>query len=133
MTDRTAPARIYLQPKCCADPDVGRLWCEDDEPVRCECPEYDPETDERGTWTEYVRAPAWQPVATAPKDGTVVRLHHPGLLDADFNPSGSCEAFWQQDLGWQAALWNSCHDAWSTVEIRRATHWMPLPEPPATP
>jgi hypothetical protein len=27
MTD---PKVIYLQPKCCEDPSVGRLWCEDD-------------------------------------------------------------------------------------------------------
>lgn len=36
--------RIWLQPACCADPDVGRLWCEDDEPVACE---------DGVPWTEY--------------------------------------------------------------------------------
>jgi hypothetical protein len=41
------PDRIYLQPPCCADPDTGRLWCEDDEPVECE---------DGVPWTEYVRA-----------------------------------------------------------------------------
>jgi hypothetical protein len=39
------PTRIYLQPECCAEPDVGRLWCEHDEPVECEDGE---------SWTEYV-------------------------------------------------------------------------------
>lgn len=44
----SAPERIYLQPECCAtDSDVGRLWCEDPDPVECE--------DGR-PWTEYVRA-----------------------------------------------------------------------------
>jgi len=39
--------RIYLQPKCCASEDVGRLWCEHDSPEDCEDGE---------PWTEYVRA-----------------------------------------------------------------------------
>jgi len=33
MTDN--PKRIYLQPECCADPEMGRLWCEDPNPVDC--------------------------------------------------------------------------------------------------
>ena len=41
------PERIYLQPECCADPEYGRLWCEDDEPEDC--------TD-GVPWTEYVLA-----------------------------------------------------------------------------
>jgi hypothetical protein len=41
------PTVIYLQPECCADPDTGRLWCEDDAPVDCE---------EGAPWTKYVLA-----------------------------------------------------------------------------
>jgi hypothetical protein len=41
------PARIWLQPPCCATSDVGRLWCEDPDPVDCE---------DGVPWTEYVRA-----------------------------------------------------------------------------
>ena len=41
------PERIYLQPACCADPAVGRVWCDSDEPERCE---------EGVRWTPYVRA-----------------------------------------------------------------------------
>ena len=41
------PEAIYLQPECCADPDTGRLWCEDDAPVDCE---------DGKPWTKYVRA-----------------------------------------------------------------------------
>jgi hypothetical protein len=33
MTD---PDVIYLEPKCCADPDTGRCWCEDDIFYNCE-------------------------------------------------------------------------------------------------
>lgn len=39
--------RIYLQPPCCANEDVGRLWCEDPDPTDCE---------DGKAWTEYVRA-----------------------------------------------------------------------------
>lgn len=39
--------RIYLQPECCADPDVGRLWCQDDGPESC------PDGEK---WTPYVLA-----------------------------------------------------------------------------
>ena len=42
----TEPREIYLQPACCADPNVGRLWCEHDEPVECE---------EGVPWSRYVR------------------------------------------------------------------------------
>lgn len=41
------PTVIYLQPACCADEAVGRLWCEDDAPVDCE---------DGVPWTKYVRA-----------------------------------------------------------------------------
>ncbi len=26
---------IYLQPKCCVDPEFGRVWCEHDSPEPC--------------------------------------------------------------------------------------------------
>lgn len=38
---------IYLQPRCCADEYVGRLWCEDADPEDCE---------DGNHWTRYVRA-----------------------------------------------------------------------------
>ena len=41
------PTEIYLQPQCCADEYVGRLWCEHDAPVDCE---------DGVPWTKYVRA-----------------------------------------------------------------------------
>ena len=44
MTD---PAEIYLQPECCADEGVGRVWCDHDAPVDCE---------DGVPWTRYVRA-----------------------------------------------------------------------------
>ena len=41
----TNPKTIYLQPECCADPSIGRVWCEDNEPESC---------DLGVPWTEYV-------------------------------------------------------------------------------
>jgi len=38
---------IYLQPECCAEPSVGRLWCKDSEPMPC---------DAGVPWTKYVLA-----------------------------------------------------------------------------
>lgn len=59
----------------------------------------------------------WQPIETAPKDGTLILLW--AFLD------------WKDDLvpvcGWyaqSAEMW-LCHSAWLNP-----THWMPLPEPP---
>ena len=39
--------KIYLQPECCADNEIGRLWCDHDAPEDCE---------DGAQWTEYVRA-----------------------------------------------------------------------------
>lgn len=33
------PRTIYLQPRCCVDPNEGRLWCEDDVWPCDDCPE----------------------------------------------------------------------------------------------
>jgi hypothetical protein len=44
------PKMIYLAPQCCADPNEGRLWCQDDV-WECEC---GVEAPHRGI--KYVRA-----------------------------------------------------------------------------
>ena len=47
MSDNTDHEFIWLQPECCADPDSGRLWCQDPDPEDCE---------DGNVWTKYVRA-----------------------------------------------------------------------------
>lgn len=72
----------------------------------------------------------WRPIATAPKDGTPIRIYADGLKDEDFNPSGSVEGFWQDGEGWLGAVWNPQHDYWMALPMK-PTHWQPLPEPPS--
>ncbi len=39
---------IYLQPKCCVDPEFGRVWCEHDSPELC---------PDGKNWTKYAIIP----------------------------------------------------------------------------
>lgn len=62
----------------------------------------------------------WQPIETAPKDGTEILLASTGLL----SDIGLCH--WRNDnvmVGWTWGLGKS---------FRGATHWMPLPPYPDT-
>lgn len=52
----------------------------------------------------------WQPIETAPKDGTVIDL-------------------WYPDFGRLADQWYDADDGWFVAP--NPTHWMPIPEPPA--
>jgi len=61
----------------------------------------------------------WQPIATAPKDGTTVLLFAPGWDSAK--------------TGWTFGKddWQDCpfhHHGYPAYE---PTHWMPLPAPPS--
>jgi hypothetical protein len=66
----------------------------------------------------------WQPISTAPLDGTRILLAmHPDL---------GCDSV-QIGYAVGTALWGLCwrFDGEYTVEAPAgATHWMPLPEPP---
>ena len=71
-----------------------------------------------GSEVEYLRAdlvPQWQPIETAPKDGTVVLLGR-----ADYYPKSG---YWVE---------HEFQDWWGWDRDRACppTHWMPLPEPP---
>ena len=56
--------------------------------------------------------PVWQPIKTAPRDGTPVDLWH----RTGFRVT---ETWWTDDSCWSCDMVNS-----------RFTHWMPLPKPP---
>lgn len=65
----------------------------------------------------------WQPIQTAPRDGTAIRLWT-GILQAD--------AFWQAPgVISKDGFW--CHfllGQYDFVEVLNPTHWMPLPPAP---
>ena len=71
------------------------------------------------------RAPAWQDMSTAPKDGRLVLAAHekPEFQNA-------CVVYWESgphSMNIKPHWRTSLHEA---MGENRFTHWMPLPEPP---
>jgi hypothetical protein len=65
-----------------------------------------------------VRNLEWQPIKTAPKDGTIILGFDSGVV---------CQMFWQ----W--GDWNLTGVCWFDDSIlAHPTYWMPLPAPPKT-
>jgi len=85
------------------------------------------------TLTEAVaaaRAESWQPIETAPKDGTHVDLW---LCE-----HSSCRQWREADVWFERGSWigDGEADGIRVIEMGSywtATHWMPLPAPPTTP
>jgi hypothetical protein len=72
----------------------------------------------------------WQPIETAPKDGTWVLLTGGDIdygWDGGFKPS-VVSGQWA-DTRWQFAWYDSGYYG----EYENPTHWMPLPPPPSPP
>lgn len=68
----------------------------------------------------------WQPIETAPKDGT--RIDVWAYWAEGDNWSRSADAYWSvEDQDWMLDRWL----AGQYVTPPKITHWMPLPEPPA--
>ena len=67
----------------------------------------------------------WQPIETAPKDGTLILHYWPAGL-----PSAKPERY--DVLRWSKSCkaWMSSDDTESTY-LHPGTHWMLLPDPPA--
>jgi len=72
--------------------------------------------DERGNLTQYPNQ--WQPIETAPKNGTRVLVTNG--IDVQIEFKDNDDEMWS---GWQTGT-----RLYSVVP----THWMPLPEPPKT-
>lgn len=66
----------------------------------------------------------WQPIETAPKDGAAILIYTPSF----YFGAGVYLAWWGGD--W----WEVCTEGRTghSYSCSRATHWMPLPEPPTT-
>lgn len=80
----------------------------------------------------------WQPIDTAPKDGSWILLLHgetiPGvpLVEvASFGDGLSAEELGYREFAKYGAwvIWNAS-DNWYLVDVAEPTHWMPLPPPP---
>jgi hypothetical protein len=77
----------------------------------------------------------WQPIETAPKDGTRV-IVYPILVPSLFRRTGRSDASYMRPLEPAIAYWYGpeSNGYWVGVHHRDAktnpTHWMPLPEPP---
>ena len=100
------------------------------------------EEEDWGYGTEYIRAdlvPQWQPIETAPKDGTSILIYTQGMvIEARY-----CTGSWSEDTPispaeYDGAVWCAFDDALA-FEIEETphgdfcgevTHWQPLPEPP---
>jgi hypothetical protein len=66
----------------------------------------------------------WQPIATAPKDGTPIIL---AVAGGDYYPRSAWWSAWANN--WVVRENDAQTEA--TYLTTAPTHWMPLPEPPA--
>mgnify|MGYP003442310506 CR=1 FL=1 len=74
----------------------------------------------------------WQPIETAPKDGTEV------ILFTSHNGCEIVESFDAVQIGyWDEGNSTACIffrlPSWRCKKIGEPTHWMPLPTPPVQP
>lgn len=63
----------------------------------------------------------WQPIETAPKDGTCILCFTPDYLSHGFSDASGIDVLW-----WDAGAWQ-----YNAEPVAfQPTHWRPLPEPP---
>lgn len=67
----------------------------------------------------------WQPIETAPKDGTAVLLYIPARRGY-FARQDVVPAFWS---GWGGGVWENSTSGGKVNDT--PSHWMPLPPEPA--
>jgi hypothetical protein len=60
----------------------------------------------------------WQPIKTAPKDGTLI-----------LGWNGECHLIWYLDIG-RGEAWVNAATAYELKRDKQPTHWLPLPDPP---
>ena len=69
----------------------------------------------------------WQPIETAPRDGTEVLIYDHGIYLARWSEQAELGHF-ETGPAWQ--IWPSEDDEFYAVATTTATHWMPLPPSP---
>lgn len=73
----------------------------------------------RAAWN--TRAPQWQPIESAPKDGTAVLATSAHMTGPNGEPVAWAAVFDQERGRWTAT--------WDGEPLNDATHWQPLPAP----
>jgi hypothetical protein len=68
----------------------------------------------------------WQPIETAPKDGTKILIFDNGVYTARWKDEARYYQF-ETRPGWQIY---ECDDGFYSIATDAATHWMPLPANP---
>ena len=73
----------------------------------------------------------WQPIETAPKDGSTILVCGPRLLHA--HGFGMATVHWQMDHEDGIPWWKIEDGKFGPYDLRgpSPTHWMPLPDPPS--
>ena len=71
----------------------------------------------------------WQPIETAPKNGSFVWLCEPHTGDP--RTGGQYKGYWSDELGWTLGI--TSDDGTALVAFKLSlTHWMPLPSKPGS-
>ena len=86
-------------------------------PAKCHCGSisWERRIEEHRYICASCKRPLWQPIATAPRDGTTILVYEPGFFQT---------AAWESDEF--RAGWTNAYSSW----LGDITHWMPLPEGP---
>ena len=72
----------------------------------------------------------WLSMKIAPKDGSNILIHHPDLVDEDYNPQGVAIASYDDDSEeWLFPVWDNVQDCFF-VKTGPAACWMPILPPP---
>ena len=76
----------------------------------------------------------WQPIETAPKDGTVIDVWLASTREwrpPDGEAARCPDVKWMDGRGW--CCFDDEEGSWLSIEDRywSVTHWMPIPSPPA--
>lgn len=75
-------------------------------------------------------APTWQPIETAPKDGSYfLAANQLGVWVCHYQPKAASGYVF--DNPWRSVMLNHWHIADKAVQYHVATQWMPLPAAPA--
>lgn len=109
-----------------------------DDHSRCGMPERDMAAVQNVAVKQSSRAPepgTWQPIESAPKDGTVVLLWWRATDGVAYWAAGAWQEFGDGSKGWIGESFHASEDGyWTRIVGDRPTHWMPLPvAPPSAP